>query len=286
MTNISSMVFSVYKPHLRICLLFALVFPLIKVNSQVNISFFVKDKDTQLGIPYASVSISGTSFGNLTDVNGNFKSISPNDTLKISAIGYNNETIIIKNINSNTVYLRPTIYNLNEVKVKPQKLKYKLLGSNAYAENVCTAFSGLDTNWLGKQVAIPAGNKDGLTVYLESFQFYIIKNEYTDSLTFRLMLYEANEKGYPGETFLKNPIFIKTKLALGEVTIDLKPYKISTTGEFFIGIECLEDKMSSEKFCFAGSIHTPSYFKTSPFSKWKKVKGGGGALNIKVSYRK
>ncbi|HEX7414236.1 MAG TPA: hypothetical protein VF411_09340, partial [Bacteroidia bacterium] len=70
------------------------------------------------------------------------------------------------------------------------------------------------------------------------------------------------------------------------VQVNLKDYLISTTRDFFISLECLEEKMESGKFCFAGSIKVPSFVKTSPFAKWVRVKGGGGDFNVKVSYVK
>lgn len=261
-----------------------------RVYSQIQITAFIKDQETQKGIPYASVSIVGTALGTLTNENGKLElkipSVSTNDTLKISAIGYSDQYVIVKDISLNTIYLDPIVYDLTEVKVKPKKVGYKYLGTNDYSDNTCTSFMDKGDNWLGKQAAILAGNKPGTSVYIESFGFYIIKNEYTDSLTFRLMLYEIDERGYPGKTFLKKPIIFSTQVKQGEVRLDLRDQHISTSNDFFISLECLEEKMEASKFCFAGSIKTPSYFKSSPVSRWGKVKGGGGAFNIKVSYKK
>ncbi len=244
-------------------------------------------------IPYVSIGIAGTLQGTLSDKNGNFELSIPHftdaDTLKISAIGYSNLSITASELNENhskTFYLQSVVYDLAEVKVNPKKIRYKILGTSNYSTNTCTAFMGKDNNWKGEQAAIRANNKEGITVYLESFGFYIIKNEYTDSLQFRIMLYEVDPKGYPGKTFLKRPIMFKTNVKQGEVLVDLKKYSISATGDFFISLECLEEKMESGKFCFAGSIKVPSFFKTSAFSRWGRVKGGGGDFNVRVSYIK
>jgi len=100
------------------------------------------------------------------------------------------------------------------------------------------------------------------------------------------MLYPIAENGYPGPTFLRRPIIFKTNIKQGEVRVDLTEYDISYTGDFFISLECLEESMEASKFCFAGSIKVPSYFKTSMFTKWGRVKGGGGDFNLKVKYKK
>jgi len=51
------------------------------------------------------------------------------------------------------------------------------------------------------------------------------------------------------------------------------------------------DEMEISKFCYAGSVNVPSYFKVKAFSNWHKTHGtgnrkggGGGDFNVKVSY--
>jgi len=261
--------------------------------SQISINGIIKDNSTQQPIPFASIGLAGTQQGVLSDANGVFKlalqHIADTDSIKISSIGYNSISVAgsqLKKNQTNVFYLKAELYDLKEVEIKPQNLGYTILGTSKYSKSVCTAFVGENNNWQGEQAAIQANNKPGVTAYIESFSFYIIKNLYVDSLQFRIMLYDVNMKGYPGKTFLKKPILFKTNVKEGEVQIDLKDYFINTTGDFFISLECLEEKIESHKFCFAGSIKVPSFVKTSPFSKWIRVKGGGGDFNVKVSYLK
>lgn len=259
--------------------------------AQNTTTIVVKDKDTKLSVPYASIYNLRSGYGVLSDANGSFQldltKIDQTDSIRVSAIGYETFVITREDFSKSQIsvfYLRPIIYEMNEVKVKPKKKK--VLGTSKYSKTNCTAFAGEDSNWRGKQVAIRANNDDGIKVYLESFGFYIVKNEYQDSLTFRVMLYEIGDKEMPGKTFLQKPIIFKTMANQGEVLVDLKQYDITRTGDFFISLECLEDTMESSKFCFAGSIKIPSYFKSSAFGRWGKVKGGGADLNLKVSYKK
>lgn len=261
--------------------------------AQDVISGIIKDKSTEQPIPYASIGVIGKNYGTLSDQNGIFELKIPvfidTDTLRVSAIGYENVSILkteIKGIKNNLFLLVPVVYDLTEVKVKPKNVQYKILGTGDYSKRNCTAFIGKEENWKGEQAAIQANNKPDLTVYFESFSFYIIKNDYPDSLKFRAMFYEVGQNGYPGKTFLKKPIIFKTNVKQGEVQVDLKDYSISTIGDFFISLECLEEKMESAKFCFAGSIKVPSFCKASAFSRWGRVKGGGGDFNVKVSYVK
>jgi hypothetical protein len=256
--------------------------------AQNKISGIVKDSKTQQAIPFASIGIVGTQLGTLSDGNGNFELPLRNftDSVRISSIGYSYITLAgseLQNSVNKIFHLKPEAYQLKPVEVNAKNSQYKILGTSKYSKDVCTAFVGQDANWRGEQAAILAHNKDTGTVYIESFGFYIIKNTYADSLQFRIMLYEVNDKGYPGKTFLQKPLLFKTNTKQGEVRIDVSSYFITTNNDFFISLECLEEKMEAGKFCFAGSIKVPSFVKTTPFAKWVRVKGGGGDFNVKVS---
>jgi hypothetical protein len=261
--------------------------------SQTTIVGTIKDSSTQQVIPFASVGMAGTQQSTLSDKNGYFeltvKQLADFDTLRIFSIGYTGLFVAgnqLKNKPTQQFYLKPMLYDLAAIIVKSKNQGYTTLGTSKYSTSVCTAFIGENNNWRGEQVAIKAINKQDSTVFLESFGFYIIKNEYEDSLQFRIMLYEVNHFGYPGNTFLKRPILFKTNTKQGEVRINLSDYGITTKGDFFISLECLENKMEASKFCFAGSIKVPSFYKTTAFGKWGRVKGGGGDFNVKVSYLK
>lgn len=263
------------------------------LKSQIILSGKITESKSGLPIPYASIGIAGKHYGTLSNEDGAFKFklpyITDLDTLKISAIGFETLGFVkseIKGFKDKVISLNPISVDLSEVKVKPKTVKQKVLGNKNYSTRNCTAFMNEENNWRGSQAAIKAGNKKGQSVYIENFNFYIIKNTYTDSLKFRLMFYSISAKGYPSKTFLKKPIVFKTNVKQGVVTVDLNEYYITTDDDFFISLECLEEEMDATHFCFAGSINTASYAKTSAFNYWKFVKGGGADLNVTVSYIK
>jgi hypothetical protein len=263
----------------------ALVFLSIPFFAQQKISGYVKDERTGQPIPFPSIGIAGTQRGTIGDQNGFFElEVNPGkDTLWVSVIGYKHSSVAAASLKGRgTIYLNPETYTLQEITVKASETKYQYLGTVKYSQKICTAFVGENDNWRGEQAAILAINKEKKEVYFESFGFFIVKNEYTDSLQFRLMLYEVDSAGYPGATFLKKPVLFKTNAKKGEVRIDLTPYNLTWNRDFFISLECLEEKMEASKFCFAGSIKVPSYVKTGPFVKWLRVRGGGGDFNVRV----
>lgn len=280
----------------KIFLISTMILMLFIFSAQLRaqtISGTVTDKTTGQPVPFASIGFTGRHTGVLSDEQGKFilplPSVTENDSLRITAIGYNTTSFGKKEYESwknSNIPLKALVYDLAEVKVKAKKVKIRVLGTEPYSERNCSAFAGESDNWIGKQVAIRAGNKEGISVYIEEFRFFIIKNEYADSLRFRLMLYSVNASGFPGPTFLAKPVIFKTAVKKGEVKVDLRPYNINTTGDFFISLECLEQKMESTKFCFAGSYAVPSFYKTAPFAEWGRVRGGGADLNVLVSFVK
>lgn len=276
---------------MKILALICCFFFVVQSFAQEVISGTIFDSKTRKQVPFASLAVKGTSRGTLTDEKGKFHLLatqfSESDTIKISSLGYVAVSMIASAFRkqaSKGIYLEPMAYDLSVVVVKPNTRK--MLGTYKYSKGVCTAFTGETGNWRGEQAAIFVENKEKKTYYFESFGFYIVKNEYEDSLQFRVMFYAVDAPGMPGETFLKKPILFKTKVKNGEVRVDLREQNISTDGDFFISLECLEEKMEAAKFCFAGSVKVPSYFKPSAFTKWGKVRGGGGDLNVEVRYQK
>ena len=262
--------------------------------AQHKVSGSITDATSNQPIPFVSIGIVGKSIGTLSDEKGyfeyTFSNELKNDSLRISAIGYKPLSFLvgdfIKEV-SRKIKLESLPTQLEEVVVKSKKIKYTYLGNTNYSKNNCSGFVKNSDNWKGSEAAIIAGNKPGRNVLMESFGFYIIQNKYPDSLTFRLMFYEASEKNYPRlKTFLRKPIIFKVGTKSGEFVLNLKEYNISTSKDFFISLECLMDEMDISKFCYAGSYSTASFVKPSAFERWSKVRGGGGDFNVKVSYVK
>lgn len=277
---------------LRHLLSIIFLFFLSLVFCQTTIKGVIVDASTNKGIPFTSIGIIGKNIGTLSDENGNFEfsftSALKNDSLKILSIGYKSIQFLVSDFTKETkqtLKLESQATQLEEITIKSKKIKYKILGNDKYTKNNCSGFVKNESNWKGSESAIIAGNKIGRQVLLEAFSFYVIQNKYQDSLKFRLMFYEASEKGYPRyKTILRKPIIFKVGVKQGEFTLNLKEYNISTSKDFFISIECLMDEMDISKFCYAGSASIPSFVKAAAFDRWYKIRGGGGDFNVKVSY--
>ncbi|MBL7917739.1 MAG: hypothetical protein JNM96_05035, partial [Bacteroidia bacterium] len=210
------------------------------------------------------------------------------DSIKIYAIGYFDTLISINEFIKDKNYvieLKQNVFELTEVEIQSKKLYTTKLGVTKYDKRNCSGFIDFENNWKGVETAIRFTNKEGRFVKLKDFSFFIIKNNLKDSLKFRLNVYSAN-KFYPTRNVLKKSIIFTTANSVGEKTIDLTEYSIGVYGDFYVSLECLMDKVSIEDFCFAGEITEPSFVRESAFKKWKKVRGGGAAFNVTVTYTK
>lgn len=283
--------FRFYFKNMRLIIAFLALAMVAK--AQITITGSITDASTKAVIPFASVGIKGKAYGTVCDENGRFElktgSINDKDSLKVSAIGFKAKAIsmrMVKGYYNENISLSPATVQLNEIKVKPQKTVTKVLGNKNYNKGICLSFQGAEGSWKGAEISIKANNKKNRLVFLENFNFYIVKNLYDDSLTFRLNFYKEDKAGLPGDNILRQPIIFRTKVKEGVVSIDLKNYLINTTGDFFMSIECLEEKIDKEKLCFSGSISGPSFMKVSTFTEWLKIPFGGIDFNVTVSYQK
>ena len=241
--------------------------------AQIIIKGSIINKKTNEPIPYSSIGIKGKTVGTVSNENGYFElplnEINDTDSLKISAIGYQSKSYSImqaKNFTSENIYLNESAVALNEVVIKPTKTITKILGNKNYNKNISCSFQGVNNNYKGVQTAIKANNKKGRLVWIEKFNFYIVKNEISDSVIFRLNFYKEDKDGLPGENILRQPIIFKTIIKKGEVSVDLKKYNINTNDDFFISLECISDNINSNNLTFSGSLVGPAYFKMATFS--------------------
>jgi len=254
----------------------------------------VYDLQLQSGIPFVSIGVPGKPIGTVSDEGGNFllqiNEPDKNDSLKFMVLGYNTLSIAISSFKQNevnTIELKASAVELEEVVVKPRHLKYKKLGVKNYSKNNCTGFADVGSNWKGSEAAVLFHTDR--EVFLEYFAFYVIQNKYADSLTFRLKFYHKAPNNYVGQIVANKAVIFKIGTPSGEVKISLKEFNIRMKEAFFVSLECLEDELDIRKFCYSGSLNVPSYYKVKAFSKWHSTRGtnagGGGAdFNLLVSY--
>ncbi len=254
----------------------------------------VYDLASKSGIPFVSIGVPGKTIGTVSDEVGNFvlqvSEFEAKDSLKFMVLGYKSTSILLSDLNQNsinTIGLQASPVELEEVVVKPKRLQYKKLGVKNYSKNNCTGFADVGSNWKGSEAAVLFHTER--EVFLEYFAFYVIQNKYPDSLRFRLKFYRKINNNWVGQIIANKAVIFKVGVSSGEVKVPLGEFNIHMKDDFFVSLECLEEELDIRKFCYSSSLKVPSYYKVKAFSKWHCTRGsdtgGGGAdFNLTVSY--
>lgn len=110
------------------------IFSSFMVSAQTRITGKVIGADDKQPIIGASIKIQGTTVGTVSDANGNFSiAASPNNTIVISYLGYNNRSVVVGSNSVLNISLQPGTNALNEVVVTgyTTQLKKDITGSVA-----------------------------------------------------------------------------------------------------------------------------------------------------------
>ena len=267
------------------------------ITAQI-ISGKVIDSQTKKALPYVNIGILHKNIGTVSDINGGFKletsKALPSDTLKMSCIGYTPLIFPLKssfenaNLENQTFELDFKSGELSEVIIRPGNSKTKILGNKI--QNSMIVF-GVSSYELGAEVGTVLSYNKKNVAQLRNVNFYITKNEF-DTLVFRVNLYEF-KNGLPGESILKEPIYIKTTIKKGVLSLELSDYQIYIKGNSFISLEWISDsndfsgaeKGFSKLHFSAGFINNESYGRMTSQGDWKKLQVGLGFWTT-VTYKK
>jgi len=113
----------------KVAIVIIIAFTNINIYAQ-EISGNIHDEETKEPIPFVNVWFKGTTYGTMTDVNGNFMLPSvKNDTLIFSSVGYFSKEIGLKKNQKKflSVPLEKDIIMLNEAIIKPEVSRAKVL---------------------------------------------------------------------------------------------------------------------------------------------------------------
>ncbi|MDR1523690.1 MAG: DUF5686 and carboxypeptidase regulatory-like domain-containing protein [Tannerella sp.] len=107
----------------------------------IQVEGYVKDFETKEALPYVTVSLRGTNRGAATDENGYFSLRATSDSLvlSVSYVGYETSfTTLKKGYNKVDILLKPAVYELTEITVRPGKERYSKKDNPAvaFARNV------------------------------------------------------------------------------------------------------------------------------------------------------
>jgi hypothetical protein len=187
-------------------------------------------------IQFASISVNKTANGTYTNEEGIFlfDSIKQTDTLKISCIGYESRSILVKDL-SDSIYLQEISIEIDEVVIKSEYSR-EIIGCLRNKDR--GSDGGINGYIVGMQLNnIPSS-------YLESIEFYIKNPKILAPNLFFLHLYklDSNNQQTP---ILSQRISIPTN-EKGWIKIDLSKQFIKVKDSIFIAYE---------------TVPNPEYFK-------------------------
>lgn len=115
----------------RLTILFILyVLVSFAADEATEISGYVYDKSTNEPMPFVNIWVKGTTRGTITDMNGYFiLSATLNDEISFSSVGFEKQEILVtaRLETPLNVYLNPDIRQIDEIKIKPEESRAKVL---------------------------------------------------------------------------------------------------------------------------------------------------------------
>jgi hypothetical protein len=259
------------------CILFLLCMRLFYTVEAQSIACRIVDGSTNEGIPFVNIGVVGKNIGTVSDEEGNFQlqipksNLLPQDTLRISAIGYETVSVLIKDIESvpRTIKMKKIIFSLPGVTINPNSHKNtKELGHSLESDKIVFYFL---SNKLGTELATLIKVKKG-KMYLKKAHFNISVNNFGE-IFFRVNLYE-NRNRKPYQRMLDEEIIVKTAMKKGTLSVDLSRYNLVVEKDFFLSLEWVkalnEGKITEDlKFC-AGLGKGLIYTKSTSQANWKE----------------
>jgi hypothetical protein len=251
--------------------------------------------ESGLPIPYANIGIINKNIGTVSNPKGwltiEIDNEFNNDTLCISCIGYESKKYLIaelknslKDIEQLKIELKPKIYQLEEIIVKPIDLETYTLG------NFCEPDSPYGNSFPSKNLGTEIGvmiklPKDVDKAYLKELRFYVGEFTY-DYFTVRLNVYNIKD-GLPDKNILNEQIFIDIN-STGEYKINLQRKNIATTGDFFVFLEYFKIPDQHEGKLIFCAVHNPDiykgngYYRLTSHGKWNREYGDNLGFSVKV----
>lgn len=238
----------------------------------------VLSESTREPIIYASVGVINRNLGTVTDTLGNFSLSIPvefvNDSIKISSIGYVAKIFAVKDIKNipDTIFLADDAIILNEVIVKPQRIKHKTAGRKGDGGFVYIEVEGYKA--AGQGLATPLNVKK--RAWLKELGFTIqTDNRPLSKMKFRVNIYRKED----GEYILQNfkPIYFdydKAQLKDRSFTYTFPDEIMLDEGNYYVELEFLEN-FSNELFVMKSKPLTgKTRFRYASQSAWETLPFG------------
>lgn len=246
-------------------------------NAQKLIEGIVLDSITHTPIGYVNIGILGNTNGTVSNDDGlySLQLRTSDKTIQFSSIGFYNKTFTIENWEkSDTVFLTPRAYDLNNIEVRSKEFnEEKTLGTIVKGKNTNLAWGKSD--YLGVEIGIPIKIKKETLLKSAHFSVHSSANK---SLLLRLNIYKFKNKKV-GENLLTENIFVQSKDLVDYGKIDLSHLNLVVDDDVLVALETIEKKDVQEEFYLSFRVKmrkkTNILYRDASQAEFKKgLKGG------------
>lgn len=250
----------------------------------------VANAETKEPIEYTSIGVLNRNLGTVSGLGGKFKldlkGAADSDTVKVSMVGFQSRLFPVKafrqhfSVPDNSVFLQPQTRQLNEVVIKPQKMGTMVTGNTTDSKIMAEGFVSND---LGSEIGTVLKFRKKKPGRLESVHFNIANNNF-DAVKFRVNIYTF-KNGQVGENLLQEPIYLKTEVQSGTISLDLTDRNIIILHDCLLSLEWIEDLGKNNLMFSCGLINAPTYYRKTSQGSWSKAPAGAGFW-ANVTYEK
>jgi hypothetical protein len=235
----------------------------------------VLSSENNTAIGYVNIGIIGRNIGTVSDKSGNFiinlDNDYNNDSLRFSMIGYESKAFLVKSFKEDSIkkiYLKPRLYNMQEVHVvyhRPRKIR---LGTPVTSNDLRSGFAN---NNLGSEMGINVFVKR--RVKLKDINLNVAVCTF-DSVTYRLNIYkQVNQTGY--KNILTEPVYISfTKDMVNKmISFNLSKYSIIIEGDVIIALELYKDLGEGSLLFHTEFFTGTTYHRKASEAIWTEAPG-------------
>jgi pimeloyl-ACP methyl ester carboxylesterase len=266
------------------------IFFTIFLNAQV-ISGTVFSKDENQPIPYVKIGVEKDNLGVISDEKGNFSidlsKANIGGNVRIEVAGYENYTETIQSFvkqNSQKIFLKEKVKNIQEVKLTPKKLVDKNWGVNTKTKHVMYSVNPElnQENFLGETALEFNASKRSK---IKNINLNIASYVSDEPVLMRYAIYSEKD-GFPDKNILNEEITValtEDMIKSGAFTLSVNDYNIWVQGKFFIGIQFL--KKFKGRIKISAALFRTGFLREF-YGEWKKVTLAAPAINIDVKVDK
>lgn len=212
----------------------------------------ISDSKTKNAIPYSSIAILHSNKGTYADADGAFQlnsTVNTNDTLKISAIGYESKIINVSYFakTNNTIYLRPSTETLKEVVINSNLIDYtnKITLGEKRDGNISKSTP------IGYETCLYFSNPEKALGKLKTLFIKLKKNKNAEATaTFNIKFYSFDsQKQLPDKLLYHENLFISPKNKKYTLKVPLEDLEIFIPPNgICIGIEMMNTGKEMPKY--------------------------------------